>query len=525
MHGNRYIFAFRALWLSVMACFALSCHKELIYPQDNAPVAKPLSEITVEFRISDPDAAPLTKFSAEDGYASDAEKKINTIHLIVADYDPQTGEETVEEVVTVEPAPSDFTSDGVKAGHTFRLPAGIKRFYAGANMTQAHLNAFKNRTSMKAGSYEEALKMVMTNYQSKDGKGTDILMLSAPATEDSGNQTDIDITGKRLIYINAKLERLVSKVMTVAKYTNARNETLGSRAGQQVDYIETDLGYFFDFRFILVNTNKTLTVAKTFEDGDLFNADANWRMKDMVEENSGSVRYKSMWDCTENLSLWDQDGIEERLSSIDDWWCQAVMPSNDAVPAPTRNAYMGKGLYCLENTVYDDLGLSGDLKTAASYLTTTHVYIKARFAPKKLNGWQDGLVKDNKTIYDMSTVTDASGKYPYTFYINKKNGQVYSLEAMNRWITNGTAVASDFDAYLGGWVYFKTFFEGDRTADGKLVHNSSQWGIRRNDYCILTIQNIVNWGSVSPGEAFIKVKSETVPWVKRGSSEITVTPE
>lgn len=528
MHDNRIINLMRVLWLTAMVSVAVSCHKELIYPQTgSAPTTKPSSEVTVKFNILDPDAAPRTKASAEDGYASDAEKTINNIYLFVMDYDAESGLETLEESVKIDLKPEDFTSEGVSTGYTFKLSSGTKHFYAGANMTEEHACAFINNMTMKADTYEAALAMVMNDYDT-NGNGSNILMLSGAATEDPGVETDIDITGKSVIYVKASLERLVAKVMTAAVYNGSVANPSG-RNGETVQYISTSEGFFFDFQFILFNTNKKLNVAKTFEGSQAFNADPNWKLSTMVESSNGSIHYKNLWDCNGNFSFWDDEGIKERLDASN-WW-SLLVPKYDKSLSLGEQKFLGQGLYCLENTVYDDLseaaGLTAEEKNKAAYLATTHVYIRARFAPIEVYGaYNPGRPQGSQDVRigHMYYSNDRSGKNPYTFYVqnNSDPKKFYTTEGIENWADSNYA---DFTEYTGGWVYFKTFFEGDRDNDGKLVHNSKSWGISRNDYCILTIETMKTWGNNTPGDAFIKVKSQTVPWNLRGRAEIEVTPE
>lgn len=535
MHGNRFISALIRLWLAVMAVAAVSCSKEGELggnQPDSRPNINATSEVTVEFNILDPDSLPATKVDTPNnwgGYDNTAsEKVINNLWLFAVDYDKESGTETVEEAVKIDLIPGDFTPTGIKTGHTFELCSGIKRFYVGANMTEEHVNAFRNKTPMRADSYESALAMVMDNYDTKTGEGTNILMFSAPAKDNSTSETDIDITSTRFLSITAQLKRLVSKVMVVGNYKGAVVNPDG-RTGT-INYIKTSEGFFFDFQVVLNNTNRALDIAETFSDGsDLFNLDPNWNLSDMVK-NGDQIRYEDMFDVAGNFTTWDGDQLKERLESTSDWWCMDV-PSN-------KSEYLGKGLYCLENTVYDDYGnLTSEKKMEAAYLATTHVYIKARFVPITVYGEsQAGTINDvPSTPEDEQEIRlshlywnkDKNGNNPYTFYVENGSSpkKFYTTTGVTKWAASDY---SKFTEYTGGWVYFKTFFEegGKDNLDNQITYDGIEhWGIRRNDYCILTINDIKNWGDNTPGEAFIKVKSETVPWVKVGKSDITVTPE
>ena len=576
MHGNRHISAFRKLWLAAMAFAALSCNEDVIGimtgGQTSGPEFSPTSEVTVEFNILNPDAAPDTRVDDPQEWTdldgTSAENKINNIYLFAVDYDTETGEETVEEVVKADLVPGDFTPAGVRTGHTFKLSSGTKRFYVGANMTEAHVQAFRNKTAMRADSYDSALAMVMDNYDTKTGEGTNILMFSAPA-KDASDKTDIEITTSRFISISANLERLVSKVMVVAKYTDTYVGT-NSRKDEKINYMKsTSLnGFFIDFQFVLNNTNKALSVAKIYDvataandEQPRFNTDPNWDIRDWVryDATTQSVISTDIAQMTDNFSFWENEVLESRfytptlpgdIGTNNIWFCSNIPASTSSAVTNDKFDYTsGKGLYCLENTVFDG-GFNESYPSAdrikAAFLTTTHVYLRARFIPinivgagdgPDMNGAPPGGGDETVRIDNLYWNSDASKTYHYTFYVDKEKGRYFTYTGADRWITNpqtytksdGTAWTwSDFEPYIGGWVYFKTFFEegGKGTQDGTITYEGiDYWGIRRNDYCILTINEIENWGSTDPGEAYIKVKSETVPWNKKGSSDVTVTPE
>lgn len=512
----------------------LCCHKENPLDVDN-PSVGPFDgarvEVFVQFNILPPDIGADTKGDRPEDWGKDpgedSERKIDNLYLFAVDYDPLDGKEVVEEVVKVEGQSDGFNTSELIVEQEFELRAGIKRFYVGANMTEAHIQSFRAGLPMRADSYESALGMVMNNYQSKNGEGAFILMFSAPA-EDAVGYIDIDLKSKRDISLTARLKRLVSKVMVVADY-DAYKVNADGRSGETIHYIQSDNGFFFDFQFILNNTNRALAVSEEFVDiQDRFNVDPNWALSYMIEKDpTGLLRYRDDWDVNDNFTLWNDEEIKSRLESVADWWCSSV-PSN-----AIEENYLGQGLYCLENTVCDDYclaeGLSAEQKIEAAYLATTHVCIKARFAPVTINGESDHMVNEtDERISQMYSQRDSYSGNPYTFYIHKTNNEFFTYAGATRWIDRGDATWADFDEYTGGWVYFKTFFEegGKDDLDGKISFEGIEhWGIRRNDYCILTIDDIVNLGDPNPAGAYIKINSHTVPWVQRGSDEVIIKPK
>ena len=563
MHGNRFISALLWLWLAAMAAAALSCTKEIEETGTSSqekPDFRPTSEVTVEFNILDPDALPGTKAITDpdetltDGWLdrTDDEKVINNLYLFVKDVES----DVVEAAVQVELTPGDYTSTGVRCGHTFKLSAGTKRFYAGANMTEAHVAAFSKGEHMKADSHEAALAMVMKNGMAKDGSGTDIMMFSRPATDETG-EADINITGKQKFYLSAQLKRSVAKVLVLGKasgtypvqannqvtewgnnYYNSYNHTNyivydSTPSDGQLKYFD---GGWFDINsgsFILYNANKATFVNEQPRIGS-FPADPNWALSEWVETDltTGKIRHRNMADFPGNFETLSASDIMQRLSDDSGYYSSPIFTRDEnKLNTNQPEDHYTQGLYCLENTVYDDMNLNSTDKEAAALLTTTHVYLRMRFLPKHIQGKNGTDISTYGSYFPITPENAIAqinyangntsyGEDAYTFWVftDKDSGVTkYANRAgMERLITAGYSRAA-FTKYEGGWVYYRSFIEDGRDAES--------WGIRRNDYCILTILGIDNWGSNAPGEAFIKIKSETTPWVKKGNSEITVTPE
>lgn len=578
MYGNRFISALSRLWLTVMVCpaFALavtlgtavflaaSCNEQII--TDYAPLSEDLqsaapavtSEVTVEFNILDPDSVPGTKAGIigvegddedkvnDDDYwtgKTPAENTINRIHLFVVKVDEYGNDAEVEAAVEVPLVAGDYTSTGVRCGHTFELSPGIKRFYVGANMNENHVNAFKAGEPIKADSYEAAIGMVMTDDPTHEGQGTDIVMVSKPATE--GSVSDIDITGRSSYYLTARLKRVVSKVLVLA-HTDVER----SNGERYINYSGTGGGWFRtdDARYILNYANKS-TYLKEIPDpeGGKFNVDPNWNLSDWVKletvmkngVSSLAAYERNMSDHAGNFSVFGSEDILDRLNDTE---ISAVVQEYNADYLGNANpAHYIQGLYCLENTVNDDLCTDNvTLRNDAAWLSTTHVYIKMMFRPKTIYTYGSitaspsgpKTAEDIESAVKLTTYYNDDKVYPDGTFFTKPDETTGELEYYNylaaRYlVSEGTAAWSDFTLYEGGTVYFRSFIEGGDAEDPEgtvSYENDASWGIRRNDYCILTIEGVNSWGDPEPGEAYIKTYSMTMPWTKKGETTVTIAP-
>ena len=100
-------------------------------------------------------------------------------------------------------------------------------------------------------------------------------------------------------------------------------------------------------------------------------------------------------------------------------------------------------------------------------------------------------------------------------------GNYYSLAGMKNKLKE--APDTDFSRYDGGWGYYYTYIDGDANREGTIDYaNQTRWGIKRNHYYILKVDKIVAPGSPFPGNETMRIHSELVDWVDKGSSEVEI---
>ena len=117
------------------------------------------------------------------------------------------------------------------------------------------------------------------------------------------------------------------------------------------------------------------------------------------------------------------------------------------------------------------------------------------------------------TDYTLEPVTYLAG----TFWRDSE-GNYYSLEGMKTKLQE--APETEFSRYDGGWGYYYTYI--DENAQNGAIKDQTRWGIKRNHYYILKVDKIIAPGSPFPGNETMRIHSELVDWVDKGSSEVEI---
>ena len=190
-----------------------------------------------------------------------------------------------------------------------------------------------------------------------------------------------------------------------------------------------------------------------------------------------------------------------------------------------------EGLYCTENMVYKDIDFEDNIETfqSANRYVTTRVMIGAKYTPKVI--WDEGEEPiTNETEEDaqkiLQEVTDDENPLEPVTYLagtfwRDSEGNYYSLEGMKKKLEE--ASDTDFSRYDGGWGYYYTYIDGDANGEGTIDYaNQTRWGIKRNHYYILKVDKIIAPGSPFPGNETMRIHSELVDWVDKGSSEVEI---
>ena len=202
-----------------------------------------------------------------------------------------------------------------------------------------------------------------------------------------------------------------------------------------------------------------------------------------------------------------------------------------------------EGLYCTENTVYNDMTFDkdADFQSAIRYVTTrvmvgasairyvtTRVMVGAKYTPKVI--WDEGgkpvtYQTEEEAQEILKEVTDYENPlepvtYPAGTFWRDSDGNYYSLAGMKNKLQE--APETEFSRYDGGWGYYYTYIDENAQNGAISKDTQTRWGIKRNHYYILRVEKIVAPGSPFPGNETMRIHSELVDWVDKGSSEVEI---
>ena len=99
-------------------------------------------------------------------------------------------------------------------------------------------------------------------------------------------------------------------------------------------------------------------------------------------------------------------------------------------------------------------------------------------------------------------------------------GNYYSLEGMKKKLKKSPE--TEFSRYDGGWGYYYTYIDENAKNGAISKDTQTRWGIKRNHYYILKVDKIIAPGSPFPGNETMRIHSELVDWVDKGSSEVEI---
>lgn len=509
MTSRSSISALFRLWAGLMVCTLVSC-SELLSSEGGSHEGEEQT-VTLNIAVTHPDAGIETK-APLDGYDLDFtanEAAVKNLVTFIVSLNPD-GTENYDKVDFFEIGidPADFNKGYYTFSRSLKLKSGSKHIYIGANMNADHINAFLNNGgSLNYTGDGQAIEMVMTPDPTHSGLGTDITMFGQMSDHDTGSRI-LNVSRQTRSYnVSGELERLTAKVLL----TCAEGEP-GFVATGGKGWVETS-----KIRYTLNVINRQTYIKKHWSEEYQISMDPNWNLGDAGHFDS-----------------WGEDEILERL--FDDRFSTSPLRYDESRlktnSASVPEGHYVEGLYCLENTTYNNKGLTGANVDKAALQATTHVVIAVRFIPKYVytggnvnNGtgptamtWEtvfkDYLVAGNgHEAGTYWTRTDANGNVSY-----------YGRYAMETYMSKYQVSESEFTCYEGGWSYFTTFIDG-KTSDKQLTYaNMNAWGVQRDHYYILVIDHITKPGSTVPWNDFIRVNSQTVPWVHRGSQEVIIRP-
>lgn len=487
-----------------------------------------------------------------------AECQINTLTLIMMGV--YNGEELFETWQTIELDTPVFGSYDV----TFTLSGitGTKHFYILANADpKQHIAAFwaKDRI-FDAGEDESGHNIVgslMDVDHEDDGKGSNILMAGI-VKSNSGDRDIVIPTGdgneetveKITIDTPINLVRTVAKVLLTCvpksdaeeyvKVIDAKDaETNPEGDGENTGWIKlAEVNYMLN----VLNRKTYLDYREdTKDDGYLI--DPNYEMSNWIEkrtnDNETTYGIKDLDAYQKEFLYYDTQAMVEMLNT-------SIPTYQRGEPCMVRTATLynknriGKenatsdhyteGLYCTENTVYNDMRFDkdADFQSAIRYVTT-RVMVGAKYTPKVI--WNGGdkpktaqTEKEAQGILD-DKVEDVDNPlepvtYPEGTFWRDSEGNYYSRAGMIKKLQD--APETEFSRYDGGWGYYYTYIDENAQNGAISKDTQTRWGIKRNHYYILKVDKIIAPGSPFPGNETMRIHSELVDWVNKGGSEVEI---
>lgn len=507
------------------------------------------TDILVSLKILPPGMeSPLTRsvldpIEEEGEYelgTTEAEHRINTLTLIMMDVD--NGKETFESSQTIIVPPKEGDTP---YNVTFELKgiSGTKRFYLGANMRDEHQKAFE--TDQRIFNADESsdghniVGSLMTVNHENDGEGSDILMTAAITTNKGSRDIVFDGTEGSEIKIDnpVKLVRTVAKVLLTCVATDREGEYYVEVIDQQ----DINKGNKENTGWIkLANVNYMLNVLnrKTYmdyreekaEDGTYYLTDPNYKMSDFIEQrDNGGYGLKDLANYQANFLYYDTQQMVEMLQETKGERCitrKATLFEESKVNKNDQNHYT-EGLYCPENMVSNDMPeIPAETFASVNRFVTTHVMVGAKYTPKKI--WvneNDELVEKTATTEDealkfLEDLTDTE-YLPGTFWQANDTKKYYSLSGMRKQLQDEPD--TEFNRYDGGWGYYYTYIDGEVNNEGTIDYaKETRWGIKRNHYYILKVNQFVAPGSAFPGNEVMRIHSELIDWKDKGDSEVEI---
>ena len=537
----------------VMLC---SCHDDS-YPVPSSETEGMRRNLVISLSIQQPGLQPLTSRNPFDtGYElgfTEKECQIHTLTLIMMGV--YNGEELFETWQTIEP--SEPTNGIYDVQFTLSGITGTKHFYILANAEQNHINAFwaKDRI-FDAGeglSGHNIVGSLMDVDHEDDGKGSNIVMAGI-VKSNSGDRDIVIPTGdgneetveKITIDTPIKLVRTVAKILlTCVPKSDAetdyvkvidRKDAETSTDGENTGWIKlAEVNYMLN----VLNRKTYLDYREdTKDDGYLI--DPNYEMSNWIEkrtnDNETTYGIKDLDAYQKEFLYYDTQAMVEMLNKS--------IPTQEGEPCMVRTATLydknriGKenatshhyteGLYCTENTVYNDMKFDkdADFQSAIRYVTT-RVMVGAKYTPKVI--WDGG---DKPVTYQteeeaqeiLKEVTDYENPlepvtYPAGTFWRDSDGNYYSLAGMIKKLQD--APETEFSRYDGGWGYYYTYID-ENAQNGAISKDQTRWGIKRNHYYILKVDKIIAPGSPFPGNETMRIHSELVDWVDKGGSEVEI---
>lgn len=537
-----------------------SCRDELRPDLSPAQEGKTniIVNLTVERSGSKSPASRSPLDPNEDEYTlgfTDAENQINSLTLIMMRIDA-SGNEVFEASKTIQ-SPNDTDYDG-DYDVEFQLETndrGVKHFYLGANLNVKHLASFRTQDKVfDAGEEESGHKsghnivgalMNVKHSQELDGnigEGSNIVMTAPILVK---NRQDITIpsgsTEETITIDNpVKLTRVVAKVLLTCECKSENGIDYVNVKDQHSTMNGNGWIRLADVNYMLNVLNRKTYLNYRIKDDNLI--DPNYAMGELISlrEEGGGYGITNLDEYQREFLYYDTQAMVEMLNKdVQDREGKTPEACTSRIAIKYDKNRIGKehatshhyteGLYCTENTVYNDMKFANeaDFQSAIRYVTT-RVMVGAKYTPKVI--WDGGdKPKTAKTEEEAQEILKEVKDYknplePVTYlagtFWRDSEGNYYSLAGMKTKLQD--ASETEFSRYDGGWGYYYTYIDENAKNGAISKDTQTRWGIKRNHYYILKVDKIIAPGSPFPGNETMRIHSELVDWVDKGSSEVEI---
>ena len=540
----------------VMLC---SCRDEL-YSIPSSQTEGTSRNLVISLTVQQPGLqSPTPPAPFDTGYElgfTEEECQIHTLTLIMMGV--YNGEELFETWQTIEP--SEPTNGIYDVQFTLSGITGTKHFYILANAEQKHINAFwaKDRI-FDAGEGQSGHNIVgnlmeINHNENGDGEGSNILMAGIVKSTNSGDRDIVIPTGdgnedtdeKITIDTSANLVSTVAKVLLTCVPSSEDGDTYvevidaKDNAGNTTD--NTGWIKMADVNYMLnVLNRKTYLDYRIDPDDKNYLIDPNHAMSEMISlrEEEGGYGITNLDEYQRNYLFYDtQDMVEMLNTSVPTYkggercivrsatrYDAAKMVVDETTNMGNEYHYT-EGLYCTENTVYNDMKFDkdADFQSAIRYVTT-RVMVGAKYTPKVIwDGGEEPITNETEEEAQeiLKGVTDYENPlepvtYPSGTFWRDSDGNYYSLAGMIKKLQD--APETEFSRYDGGWGYYYTYIDENAQNGAISKDTQTRWGIKRNHYYILKVDEIIAPGSPFPGNETMRIHSELVDWIDKGGSE------
>lgn len=266
---------------------------------------------------------------------------------------------------------------------------------------------------------------------------------------------------------------------------------------------------------------------------------------DMNHSMTGLLQKGLEWEYKSSEAADNFLGFAEDLSGNHDAaWAEwnAVPEKYDETKAPfgSGDPYV-HGLYCLENTTDDSAIalMTSDEARYVPFMVATHIIVKARFVPRKINtvvSGSLGFVDHGADGYAaaLAALEEVSGEdengnphtYPEGTFFTRDMQEFYDYQGMLKLIETVPGLSrKNFATYPGGYGFYYSYIHGGEDSDThQVTFTGADSGVFRNHYHILTCSLMKVPATPGSFNQLMMVNSKVVDWNPKGALNLIVKP-